>query len=220
MRHLFLLMAVFFLLNGYSISYLKVMYVSDRQSDCDTGKCLLTRDEPIGEWKTFHYPIEGFNYKEGYEYCLLVEIQTSDSTPSARYLLSEIKSKIKKDTADAGIAKPALPIADSSTWLLYKLKMKDGIKTFSLQKAYLQFDIKNNTVNGNTDCNTFNASISIDNTQLVFENILTTKMACKKHSIEADFLKALTSATHYKVASKMLYLYKGKSLLALFTKKK
>ncbi|MBK9328004.1 MAG: META domain-containing protein [Sphingobacteriales bacterium] len=116
--------------------------------------------------------------------------------------------------------KPAISIRDSSTWLLYKLKMKDGIKTFSLQKAYLQFDMKNNTVTGNTDCNSFSASVTIDKSQLTFENVITTKMACRKHSIETDFLKAINSATNYKVASKMLYLYKGKSLVALFTKKK
>lgn len=220
MRHLFLLLAVFFLVDGYSISYLKVLYVADKLTDCDTVKCLLTRDEPTGEWKTFPHSIEGFKYKEGYEYCLLVEIRTADSTFSTKYILSEIKSKIKKDTSIVSAEKPSLPVTDSSTWLLYKLKMKDGIKTFSVQKAYLQFDIKNNTVSGNTDCNSFNASISIDNTQLAFENIITTKIACKKRSIEPDFLKALASATGYKIASKMLYLFKGKSLLALFTRKK
>ncbi|MBK9328003.1 MAG: DUF4377 domain-containing protein [Sphingobacteriales bacterium] len=70
--------------------------MSDKQTDCDASKCLLTRDEPIGEWKAFSYPIEGFSYKEGYEYCLLVEVRTSDSSTLLKYTLSEIKSKIKK----------------------------------------------------------------------------------------------------------------------------
>lgn len=220
MRLFFLILCVLFLSDSYAISYLKVLYVSDKQTDCDSSKCLLTRDEPHGEWKTFNQTIEGFNYKEGYEYCLLVEVQTADSSPAVRYILSEIKSKTKKDTPETQTEKAVLKIDDSSTWLIYKLKMKDGIKTFTLQKAYLHFDLKSNTVTGNTDCNSFSATITVDKTQLTFENVITTKMTCKKHSIETDFLKAINTTTNYKVASKMLYLYRGKSLVALFTLKK
>ncbi len=210
-----------------SATYLKIMYIADHYTICDNEKkCLQIRENPTGEWSSFDKPIQNFTYEEGFEYCLLVEVQTPgvssppipfDST-QITYVLSEVKSKIKTSTSVATVMPSSM--ADSSKWQLYKLRMKDGTKTFSISKAYIQFDTKNNTVTGNADCNTFDAGFTIDSTSLKFDNIITTKATCKKHSYEPDFLQMLQVATQVKVTNKLLYIYKGKTLMALFTRTK
>lgn len=206
----------------FSENYYKVIYIADHKADCGNGKkCLLTRDSPSEVWEIFENNIEGFNYEEGYEYCVLAEIQypfsggVSDSV-HPKYILNDIKSKIKTGKISQGIKN----IPDSSKWILYKLKTRDGNRTFSMPKAYLQFYIKSNTISGNTECNDLSATFTIDSFQIKFENITTTKIACKKRSIEPDFLKMMKEASHYKIASNVLYIYKGKYLLAMFTRKK
>lgn len=227
MRKLFFLIGLLYSSCSFSAVYLKVIYIADHQEDCGTKKCLLTRDAPTDAYQIFDKKIEGFAYEEGFEYCILLEIQTPGvSTPAIpfdssqiKYVLSEVKSKMK--TVVQNNLKPVVTsIPDTSKWMLYKLRLKDETKTFSIQKAYLQFDIKNSTVSGNTECNSLNATFSIDSTSFKFDNIITTKMACGKRSIEPLFLSMLNSITNYKVTSKLLYLFKGKTMLALFTRKK
>lgn len=217
MKKIVIFLILFSFSKAFSAVYLKVIYVADRTTIYDSTKYLLVRDSPTDTFQVFVKKIEGFEYQEGFEYCLLVEVQTFDSS-QIKYVLSEIKSKTKTNTSEKPIESITL-IPDSSKWVLYKLKTKDGTKTFSVSKAYLQFDTKSSTVFGNTDCNDFTASISLD-TSLTFENIITTKINCKKFSNEKAFLIALNSTTKFKITSKLLYLYDDKKLLALFTRKK
>lgn len=221
---------LFFLsFQAFSAVYLKVVYIADHKTDCGSNKCLLIRDAPTDTFSAFKNTIEGFKYEEGFEYCILMEIQTPGVSEPAipfdssqiKYVLSEVKSKVKtkKDSATKNIIINSA-ITDSSKWMLYKLKMKDGTKTFSIQKAFLQFDLKNNTVSGSTDCNGFTSSIDIQENTLSFKNTTSTLLACGKRSIEPTFLNMLNTATNYKVVKNLLYIYKGKYLMAVFTKKK
>lgn len=229
MKKTFSLLLLLLSLHAFSAGYLKVLYIADHRTNCEdnSGKCLLARNSPDEDWFVLKYPIEGFTYEVGYEYSLLVNVEKIDLTNTisdkhliqTKYTLSEIKSKTKTGSVNS-IVKINASLPDSSKWMLYKLSMKDGTKTFSVQKAYLQFDIKNNTVSGNTECNSLNAGFSTDSTAFKFDNVVTTKMACGKHSIEPTFLNMMNSVTTYKVTPKVLYLMKGKTLLALFTRKK
>jgi len=224
MKKIILLFIFFSAFKAFSAVYLKVLYIADSSVIYNSKKCLLTRDSPTDIYQVFDKTIEGFTYEEGFEYCILMEIQTPGiseppipfDSSQIKYVLSEIKSK-KKTSVHTTIKSITIP--DSSRWILYKLKTKDGTKTFSISKAYLQFDVKNNIVTGNTDCNDFTASFSTDTT-IKFENIITTKMSCKKFSNETAFLNMLNTATKLKVTQKLLYLFDDKKLLALFTRKK
>jgi len=226
MKKNILFLLFFISLRSFSAVYLKVLYIADHTVDCADKKCLLTRDAPTDAYQIFDKKIEGFTYEAGYEYCILLEIQTPGiSVPAVpfdssqiKYVLSEIKSKTKTDTTKT-VVNTRLSIPDTSKWTLYKLRTKDGTRTFSVTKAFMQFDMKNNTVSGNTDCNSFTASLSIDSS-FKFENIITTKMACLKLSIEPEFLVAIKSVNKYKATAKLLYLYDDKKLVALFTRKK
>lgn len=228
MKKIILFHIFFFSLQAFSAVYLKVVYIADHKVECGTKSCLLSRDTPTDAYQTFDKEIEGFSYLEGYEYCLLIEVQTPGiSVPAVpfdaaqvKYVLSEIKSKIKTGQP-TDMNKSSVNIPDSSKWLLYKLRLKDGsTRTFSIQKAYLSFDVNKGVLSGNTECNSFNAGFTADSSSFKIEHIVTTKMACGKHSIEPTFISMLNTATRYKITDKLFYLYKGKTLLGLFTRKK
>ena len=223
MRKLILILVLFSVTNVFSAVYLKVIYIADSSVTCGTEKCLLTRDAPTDVYHILDKKIEGFKYQEGFEYCLLIEVQTPgvsdppipfDST-QIKYVLSEIKSKIKTTKT---IVNNGVYIPDSSKWILYKLKMKDGTRTFSITKAFMQFNTNNNTVSGSSDCNGFTATYTNDSV-FKFENRSSTLLTCKR-SVEKEFIAALTTTNHIKITSKLLYLYDDKKLLAIFTRKK
>ena len=175
MRKLILFITFMVSLQAFSAAYLKVIYIADHKTECGTKKCYLIRDTPTDTFIVFDKEIEGFSYEEGFEYCIIIEVQTPGISEPAvpfdssqiKYVLSEIKSKTRKNNADT-LKKTIVSIPDSSKWTLYKLRMKDGsTKTFTIQKAFLQFNTGNNIVNGNTECNTFNAGFSADSTSLI-----------------------------------------------------
>ncbi len=203
----------------YADSYLKILYIADSTSTINGTSYLYAKNTPSDSLVLFPYNIDGFNYETGFEYCILVDVISTTQNEDAsvtKYVLNDIK--YKKKTVQNAIPKSAFQ--DSSKWMLYKLKMKDGTKTFSISKAYIQFDIVNNTINGNTDCNTFHADFTEDTTTLQLKNIITTKMACSKRAIEPTFINMLHNTTHFAIKSKLLYVYQHKKLLAIFIRKK
>ena len=78
----------------------KTLYVGAEQVDCvgvAPQKCLLVKENPDGDYLFFYDPIEGFDWVAGYEYEIVVEVETVDSPPadgsSLRYILVEVVSK-------------------------------------------------------------------------------------------------------------------------------
>ncbi len=229
MKRYVLLLFIFCSIDTFSAVYLKVLYIAANRVNCmddTTKKCFLVRDNPTDQWTIFEHKIEGFVYEEGTEYCILLEIQTQgvsepaipfDST-QIKYVLNEIKSK----TVNQSVIKEQSnsSIQDNSRWILYKLKTKNEIKTFSLAKENLEFNTAANKISGSTSCNTFSATYTKDEKNIAFSNIEVTKNTCRKHSNEPEFLYMLQNINTYKVKKNVLYLFKGKTMLGMFTKKK
>ncbi len=211
MRWFILLSFLFSTQYEFAASYLKVLYVADHKEN----DLYLIRENPTEAWKPTSAAIEGFTYEPGYEYCILVEAQSLDSLKMEKYIFKELKSKAYTNAAHLSTTP-----GDTTKWLLYKMKRKDGTQTFSLTKAYLQFNFKDKTFNGESDCNTISGTIRTDSTNLKFENIGITQHPCGKHSIQPDLLKVLSQTTSFKMTKNLLYLYKDKFLLALFNRKK
>lgn len=87
------------------------LYVGPSLVDC-TGvapmQCMQVKRTPEGEYELFYAPIEGFEYEEGYEYELLVEVTQVENAPSdgssLKYTLVEVVSKTpapREATAEA-----------------------------------------------------------------------------------------------------------------------
>ena len=201
----------------HAAEYLKIMYIADTTANCGDAKCLYYRNSPEEQYRILTVPIEGFTYKEGFEYCILVAAKNIDSLHTS-YKLQDIKAKIKlqKNTDTSHSA-----AINDTAWWLYKLRMKDGgIRTFTLQKAYLKFDFYTHTFIGYSDCNTISGEFTITATAIKFDNIVSSNIACGKHSIDKEFMQLLYTADTIKISGKLLYLTKRKTLLGLFTLKK
>lgn len=229
MKRILVLASFIVSLNASAESYLKIIYIADSTVECNNGEeCLQIRDAPTTNWSVYNGLIDGFTYENGFEYCLLVDVLSNktngptDDSIVELYKLKEVKYKkaTSSKTNDTLSAASTSTIPDSSKWILYKLKRKEGTKTFSISKAYIQFDMVNNKMEAYADCNTIQAAIFSDNMQLKIENISVSSLTCGKKSIETDFINTLKAVTHYKIKSKLLYLYNNSSLLALFTLKK
>lgn len=229
MKKSVLFLLIFCSFKTFSAVYLKVLYIAANRVNCvndSTKKCYLVRDNPTDKWEIFNHTIEGFVYEEGTEYCILLEIQTPgvsepaipfDST-KIKYVLSEIKLKTVNQLVIKEKSNNLIP--DNSRWILYKLKTKNEIKTFSIAKENLEFISTENKISGSTSCNTFSGTFSKDEKSIAFSNIEVTKNACRKHSNEPEFLFMLQNVNNYKVKKNVLYLFKGKTMLGMFTMKK
>lgn len=202
----------------FASDYLKVIYISDHTVKYGNTEYLLVRDMPTDTFSVFNNKIVGFAYEAGYTYCLLVNVHINTDTT---YTLNEIKlkSKIENNVVSNINTTIKLPF-DTCKWILYKLKLKDGIKTYSVPKAYLQFDLQKQILIGNTDCNDFLVTYSIQDDSISFSITQIANAICNKRSIEPDFLALLKNTTRFKIIGKLLYLYDNKKLLGLFTKKK
>lgn len=85
------------------------LFVGPEMVDCvgvGPQQCMLVRADPADDYEFFYQTIEGFNFEPGFEYELLVQVDTVENPPadgsSLSYTLVEIVSQTPVETADAG----------------------------------------------------------------------------------------------------------------------
>ena len=78
------------------------LFVGDTQVDCPgigQQKCLLVKSDAAANWTFFYDTIEGFDWKPGYEYKLLVAVREIDPPPvdgsSLAYRLVRVLEKTR-----------------------------------------------------------------------------------------------------------------------------
>ena len=106
----------------------KEIYVAPGAVNCvngETRECLLIKENIEDEWKIFYGEIEGFEYKEGYEYKLIVQSQVDQNSISDNPVVRTKLVKILYEQA-AGAA-GSLETADSSG--------STGLNWYELQNA-------------------------------------------------------------------------------------
>jgi peptidoglycan/xylan/chitin deacetylase (PgdA/CDA1 family) len=131
LRHNLILLAALFVLAGASltacraepdITNQKTIYVGQNLVDCvgvAPQQCLLIKENPDDDWSLFYDQIEDFDFEEGYEYELIVEVEVIDEPPQdgsmLRTSLVEIVSKTEviQPSTDRPIGRAGLPIL---TW--------------------------------------------------------------------------------------------------------
>ena len=87
----------------------------------------------------------------------------------------------------------------------------------SNQRPVIEINSKENHVTGNTGCNTLNGKVVVEENQIEFSDMVTTKMFCEK-SIEAEFLESLGMVNNFKIEKLQLSLYRDDELLLIFQK--
>ncbi len=101
-------------------------------------------------------------------------------------------------------------------WSLKKIHSTDGIKDVST-KAFIRFNKEKNSAGGNGSCNSFGSTITIDNNNISFKDIFSTKMYCEEvQPIENEFLGDLQKVNHYEIRNSRLILYQDRIKLLEF----
>ncbi len=200
---------------------LKKIFIADHYVNCHSvgqADCFQVKDSANGTWTNFFGNIEGFNYEEGYQYELLIEILTIHKTPSDspiyHYVFNKLIDKNKNQIHD----KYKL---DDEPWFLIKVKSGEKLKSLKDANAFIIFHLDENKVSGNFGCNKFFGAVKINEKEILFDKLGATKMMCadEMNKIENGFMQQLPKANHYEVKGNQLLLYQKKSLLLVFKKK-
>jgi len=103
-------------------------------------------------------------------------------------------------------------------WALEFLKGVDYQPNSSTQeRPIIEIDLKEKKVTGNTGCNSMNGTVTVEEDQIEFSDIITTEKFCS-NSIEQEFLIALGMVNNYKVEKLKLYLYEDDQEIMIFQK--
>jgi len=81
----------------------------------------------------------------------------------------------------------------------------------------IEIHLKDNKVVGNTGCNNMNGTVVVQEDQITFSDIITTKKFCAE-SIEQEFLISLGMVNNYKIEKMKLHLYQDDEELMIFQK--
>ena len=103
-------------------------------------------------------------------------------------------------------------------WILEFIKGVDyNPKTQTDLRPTIEIHLKENQVIGNTGCNNMTGTVSVEEDQITFSDIITTKMFCAE-SIEQEFLIALGMVNNYKIEKLELHLYQDDDEIMIFQK--
>lgn len=98
------------------------MTIASQQGDCigvAPQKCLLVKKDSEANWTFFYNQIEGFDYKEGFEYVLEVKEEKVENPPadasSLRYIL--VKELSKTPTTSEGLPASVKSATQNYQWV-------------------------------------------------------------------------------------------------------
>jgi heat shock protein HslJ len=106
------------------------------------------------------------------------------------------------------------PKLGNTKWVL--LSIKDRPVKLS-DKAYLNFEEKDNRIAGKAACNSFFGEYTIVKQTIKFEGVGSTKMFCDGlMDEENEIMTAIGNTRRYEIKANMLYLYSTDQLLLIF----
>ena len=136
--------------------------------------------------------------------------QECTNAMSGEKLRYKVKLEITKNTTTATFDGCGSYVTDPrlhDIWVLEKLNTKTvSVSDFRKELPMLEINSSTNNFIGFAGCNRMNGTIFFERGLLRFTNIITTRMACPGNNKEAEFLKALQSATTYQVENLKLTL--------------
>jgi len=111
----------------------------------------------------------------------------------------------------------------NGTWKLKNIDGVDAAKKFKGENGKniptLTFNFSDKKINGNSGCNTFNTTFSLDNDQLTVGPVMSTKMACPNLEGETQFLQAIAETSTLTLPNEnILQLAKNGTVILEFEK--
>lgn len=176
-------------------------------------QCMQVKHEKDTAWTLFYDNIEGFDYQEGYQYKLLVSVTKVENPPAdaadLNYKLEKVLEKKKVDTNPWDVVK-------TKRWNLIQLNGK----TLAQSNMWLEFDPLQPRFSGNGGCNRIGGDYQADNNQVMFKQVISTRMACIDDSAnerESTFLRLLENhAYKFDIADQTLNLYDSGKVVLMF----
>ena len=208
MKLSYFFIAAIFLIFACSSDRTETMYVSGNTVAC-TGvtlqECLQIKFNEADDYTLFYNSIEGFNHEKGSDYLLKVK-RTEIKNPPAdaskyTYSLIEIINK-----------QPTPVTLEESSWLVAGIVNFNGKIT---REPIITMNPKLNEVNGSTGCNRFFGKVLVEQANITFQSIGTTRMACDDGGLEIAFLESLKNATTYKISNNVLMLEDAQGTILL-----
>lgn len=192
-------------------------FVANHKEKC-TGMidqmCLLMKNSPSGEWKTYSTEVEGFDYQEGYDYEILVNKIAVENPPedesSFKYKLISIKKKI-----------PTMIITDVNrerldrkVFIISRIRMNDKLTNVAnTPECFIQFDLTENLISGKDGCNDITGKVIINRSKMTISDLASTRMFCENVIIDKFFHELIKKVNKYKIKNNKLKLYEDKRLL-------
>lgn len=198
-----------------------IFSIEPYQKDCigvGPMKCLIVNGE------FFYDSIEGFEFEEGTEYEILVARTERENVPAdaSIYEYRQVEVLKSNKTDDPNIISvidndsndESLPIEDESsvvnnenplavdglTWLWKETQYSnDEIVTPSDSTQFEAQFTNDGQFSSSTDCNTVGGSYILDNNNLSFGNLFSTKMACMNETKEMEYSNMLAEVTSYMI---------------------
>lgn len=116
---------------------------------------------------------------------------------------------------------PAKPLTSTDLNGIWKLQSIDGKQVeadFAEKIPTLEFDFATNKLTGNTGCNDYTSSFSLEKDVLDIKPLVTTRMACENMKGETKFVKVFTGRTDLSLENNVLVLRKDNKEIMTFTK--
>lgn len=118
-------------------------------------------------------------------------------------------------SANKKINAPAIPLYETK-WALKKIHTDAGVENVQT-KAFIRFVELNKSAGGNGSCNSFGSSITINNNEISFTGVFSTKMYCEEvQKTEDAYFKQLEKVTRFEIKGNTLSLYQGEKILLEF----
>ena len=165
--------------------------------------CLQVKETADGDYSLFYDNIQGFDYEPGYEYQLTVEKTTVPNPPADasafQYSLVEVVSKTPVTTA--------APL-EGTTWQLIAYLDAAGSLTLPYREAPATLTMADGQAGGNTGCNNYFGSYTLDGDSLSFGPMGATMMMCPEPQAmqEQAYLAGLENVATYAIVGNQLHL--------------
>lgn len=183
--------------------------------------CMQVKFKDSKDWENFYSEIEGFEYKEGFRYTLSVKKSIRENVPadasSYRYELIKVLKQKKKGilkVKDEEIPSP-MDFLAKHKWKLIQFRGE----TIENSKIFIQFDKEKQMVTGNSGCNSFFGSVSMEGERIHFDELAGTLMACapSENKLEEEVLSILRNDDlNFDIAEQTFNLYLDNELVMLF----
>jgi len=189
---------------------IKTIFVGPTLVDCEgvaPQKCMQVKENPEEEYSLFYDQIEGFDFEEGYEYELVVQVQQVENPPadgsSLRYVLVSVENK--ESVGDMGVVQ-----LEGTEWVVKTYQNQDGELVEPLSGTFTSAKFEEGQVNGNAGCNTYFGGYELDGDEIKIGPLASTEMFCGNPpgvmDQEMAFLSAMGNAAEYKIEDEQLLI--------------